>query len=254
MDAIFKALNDPARRALLDSLRQTDGQSLSDLEEQLDMSRFGVMKHLKVLEEANLIVPRKVGRFKYHYLNPLPLQEVVDRWVQPLLAAQTREVLDLKTRLESKAMSKPDFVMQTFIDCTHDALWDALTKGELMGQYHFGCERVEGQHKAPGDQIDMYFPPEMGGGVMLSNRVISIDPKSRIEMTFAPGWNEEPSESRCVYLVEPQSVGMKLTIEHYELTAADGGVEEGWARFAAGLKTWLETGSTPRFTMNAETA
>ena len=250
MDAIFKALNDPARRALLDSLRAKDGQSLMELEEQLDMTRFGVMKHLKVLEDANLIVPRKVGRFKYHYLNVIPLQEVFDRWVEPLLARPAARVISkLKSELENPMSNKPDFVMQTFIDCTQDALWDALTKGELMAQYHFGCEKVEGNHTAPGDQIDMYFPPEMGGGVMLSNRVIAIDPKSRIEMSFAPGWNEEPSESRCVYLLTPEPVGMKLIIEHYELTAADGGVEEGWARFASGLKTWLETGSTPRFKM-----
>ncbi|MBT8458031.1 MAG: metalloregulator ArsR/SmtB family transcription factor, partial [Alphaproteobacteria bacterium] len=86
MDAIFKALNDPARRDLLDSLRQKNGQSLSELEAQLDMTRFGVMKHLKVLEDASLIVTRKKGRFKYHYLNALPLQEVIDRWIDPFLA------------------------------------------------------------------------------------------------------------------------------------------------------------------------
>ncbi|MEL6958333.1 MAG: SRPBCC domain-containing protein [Pseudomonadota bacterium] len=251
MDALFKALGDPARRTLLDALRQKDGQSLSDLEATLtQMSRFGVMKHLRVLEDAHLIVTRKEGRFKYHYLNALPLQEAIDRWIDPLIKPTARAVTRLKQDLErTNPMTKPDFMMQTFIDCTHDALWDALTKGELMGQYHFGCEKIEGDHEKPGDQIDMYFPPEMGGGVMLSNRVISIDPKSRIEMSFAPGWNEEPSESRCVYLLEPEPRGMKLTIEHYELTEADGGVEEGWARFAAGLKSWLETGSTVRFTM-----
>ena len=72
MDQTFKALNDPARRALLDSLRAQDGQSLSALEQVLDQSRFGVMKHLRVLEDAGLIVTRKQGRFKYHYLNALP--------------------------------------------------------------------------------------------------------------------------------------------------------------------------------------
>lgn len=256
MDAIFKALNDPARRALLDSLRKRDGQSLSDLEAVLDMSRFGVMKHLGVLESANLIVTRKEGRFKYHYLNVVPLQEVIDRWIEPLLKKPAaRAVTRLKAQLEKEnSMSKPDFIMQTYIDCTHDALWDALTKGELMGQYHFGCEKIMGDHKKPGDQIDMYFSAEMGGGVMLSNRVISIDPKSRIEMTFMPGWNEEPSESRCVYLLSHEAAGMKLTIEHYQLTEADGGVQEGWARFASGLKSWLETGSTVRFSMQAASA
>ena len=85
MDMIFKALNDPARRALLDSLRRKDGQSLSELEEQLDMSRFGVMKHLKVLEDDHLAIPRKQGRSKYHYLNALPLQDRRARWVAPCL-------------------------------------------------------------------------------------------------------------------------------------------------------------------------
>ena len=75
MDAIFKALNDPARRALLDSLRRRDGQTLKELEQQLEMTRFGVMKHLKVLEEAQLVVPRRAGRFKHHYLNAVPLQK-----------------------------------------------------------------------------------------------------------------------------------------------------------------------------------
>ena len=110
MDAIFKALNDPARRALLDSLRQTDGQSLSDLEEQLDMSRFGVMKHLRVLEDAHLVIWRKEGRFKYHYLNALPLQEMLDRWVAPFLRPQAQMMSDLKSRLErDTAMGKPDW-------------------------------------------------------------------------------------------------------------------------------------------------
>ncbi len=98
MDMIFKALNDPARRALLDSLRRKDGQSLSELEEQLDMSRFGVMKHLKVLEDAHLVIPRKQGRFKYHYLNALPLQEMLDRWVAPFLQPQAQMMSDFTLR------------------------------------------------------------------------------------------------------------------------------------------------------------
>ena len=83
MDAIFKALSDPTRRALLDRLRDKGGQTLTELEAGLAMTRFGVMKHLKVLEDARLVVTRKSGRFKYHYLNALPIQEVADRWMAP---------------------------------------------------------------------------------------------------------------------------------------------------------------------------
>ena len=244
-DAIFKALADGTRRQLLDSLRDQDGQSLSDLEGVLEMTRFGVMKHLKVLEEAHLITTRKEGRFKYHYLNAVPLQQAIDRWIEPFVAAPTaRELISLKTQLEDGPMSKPDFRSQTFINCTHDALWDALTKGELVQQYHFACEVVRGKMDAEGAELSFQYPD---GKVMLSNRVIAIDPKSRIEMTFSPSWSEDRTESRCVYLVEPAHQGMKLTIEHYDVPPAHEGIEEGWARFASGLKTFLETKAPVRF-------
>ncbi len=246
MDALFKALNDPARRALLDSLRAADGQTLTDLEAQLDMTRFGVMKHLKVLEEAGLVTPLKRGRFKHHYLNPLPLQEVIGRWIDPFLQPQAKALTHLKATLErSDPMTeKPDFVMSTMIACSHDALWDALTRGELIAQYHFASEAVHGDYAAAGDEVIYDFPD---AARMLTNRVIAIEPKTRIEMDFHPGWGEDRTASRCVYLVEPMASGMKLTVEHYGLTEAQGGIRDGWLRFLSGLKTWLETGKTHRF-------
>jgi DNA-binding transcriptional ArsR family regulator len=83
VDAVFKALSDPTRRALLDALRDRAGLTLTELEQGLGMTRFGVMKHLKVLEAASLVVTRKDGRFKRHYLNAAPIQEVADRWIAP---------------------------------------------------------------------------------------------------------------------------------------------------------------------------
>ena len=104
MDAIFKALSDDTRRKLLDMLREKDGQTLSELEGNLGMTRFGVMKHLKVLEAASLVISRKQGRFKYHYLNVVPLQEVIDRWIEPLTQKPlARATLDLKAKLEGKS-------------------------------------------------------------------------------------------------------------------------------------------------------
>lgn len=101
MDTIFKALADSTRRELLDALRRKDGQTLTELEAASDLSRFGIMKHLKLLEEAGLVVTVKKGRFKYHYLNAVPLQEVIDRWIEPLVAKPAaRAVLDLKAKLE----------------------------------------------------------------------------------------------------------------------------------------------------------
>ena len=108
MDAIFKALADDTRRQILDVLRDRDGQTLGELEDSLaklgvDMTRFGVMKHLKVLEAASLVISRKQGRFKYHYLNVVPLQEVIDRWIEPLTQKPlARATLDLKAKLEGK--------------------------------------------------------------------------------------------------------------------------------------------------------
>ena len=115
MDAVFKALSDPTRRQLLDTLRDRGGLTLTELEQGLGMTRFGVMKHLKVLEEANLVVTRRDGRFKYHYLNALPIQEVADRWMAPYAKPLARFALNLKNALESEPpmADKPDFVVST---------------------------------------------------------------------------------------------------------------------------------------------
>ncbi|WP_420860849.1 ArsR/SmtB family transcription factor [Algirhabdus cladophorae] len=245
MDAIFKALNDPARRTLLDSLRHKDGQSLQELERQLQMTRFGVMKHLKVLEDAHLVTTRKVGRFKYHYLNAVPLQEVIDRWIEPLLAKPTaRAVIDLKSSLEGTAQmttssEKPDFVSETFIKTSLDALWDALTKADLMEQYHFACQNVEGD--AVEGQTTNFILPD--GGKMLSQSTISLTPKSRLEMTFVPHFfGPDAPSSRVVYSAEAQGPLCKLTCEHFGIPAGQEGVAEGWARWTSSLKSFLETG------------
>ena len=101
-DAVFKALADPSRRRLLDLLFDRDGQTLGELEEEFAMSRFGVMKHVRVLEEAGLVVTRKDGRATRHFLNPIPIQLVADRWVDKYRAERVTALVDLKTALESR--------------------------------------------------------------------------------------------------------------------------------------------------------
>ncbi|MCE8525844.1 metalloregulator ArsR/SmtB family transcription factor [Ruegeria pomeroyi] len=241
MDILFKALNDPARRAILDQLRQKDGQSLSELESKFDMTRFGVMKHLKLLEEAHLVLTRREGRFKYHYLNPLPLQDMISRWVAPFLQPQAQGLAALKDKLETEnRMGKPDFMMQTFIRCTQDALWAALTETDQMAAYHFLCNEVQGK-VSPGETVEFITP---AGGAMLRQVTRKLDPKSRIEMSFEPLFMGPGAvASEMVYLIETQGEICKLTIEHYNLAAGQEGVGEGWARLAASLKSYLETGT-----------
>jgi DNA-binding transcriptional ArsR family regulator len=243
MDTIFKALNDPARRALLDSLRARDGQTLTELEEQIDMTRFGVMKHLKVLEDAHLVIPRKQGRFKYHYLNALPLQEVIDRWIAPFLKPQAAALSELKAHLEGRhIMTKPDYILSTYIRCTQDALWEALTEADMMTKFHFMADRVERQ----GNDIIYHMP---GGGVMLRMTETTVTPKSRIDATFEPSW-EGPGmpTSRFTYRIEAEGDHCKLTVEHYDLVAAQtAGVSDGWNRMVSTLKSYLETGNAQPF-------
>jgi DNA-binding transcriptional ArsR family regulator len=102
-DLVFKALADPTRRFLLDLLFQRDGRTLTELESELDMTRFGVMKHLRVLEDAGLVVARRSGREKLHFLNPIPIQLIHQRWIDKYRERRASALLDLKTQLEDMA-------------------------------------------------------------------------------------------------------------------------------------------------------
>src|ERR671913_482853 len=134
MDSVFKALADPTRRSLLDELFKQDGQTLSALEGRLPMTRFGVMKHLKVLEEAGLVATRRRGREKLHYLNPVPIRLVHDRWVSKYAEPWAATLTGLKTRLE-RTMEK---VFEIYIKTTPDRLWQAITDSDQRQIYNFG--------------------------------------------------------------------------------------------------------------------
>jgi len=239
VDAIFKALADPTRRALLDALRDRGGLTLTELEQGLGMTRFGVMKHLGVLEEAGLIVTRRDGRFKYHYLNALPIQEVADRWMAPYAKPMARFALDLKTQLErvSPMADRPDFVLQTYIRTTQQALWDALTRGEITQQYYYGG-RLETNLKAKGPF--RYYAPD--GSVLLDGEILEIDPIIRLVSTFIPSWTENSQPTRVTFELEPVGEAVKFTITHHDYEKANAGIEDGWPVVVAGLKTLLETG------------
>src|SRR6202162_5828296 len=135
MDDVFKALADPTRRSLLDELFKQDGQTLSALEQRRPMTRFGVMKHLKLLEEAGLVVTRRRGREKLHFLNPVPIRLVHDRWVSKYAEPWAAALSDLKHRLE-RPMEK---VFEIYIRTTPERLWEAITDPEIRSKYNFGA-------------------------------------------------------------------------------------------------------------------
>lgn len=146
--------------------------------------------------------------------------------------------------------NKPDFVMQTFIRCSQDALWDALTEPEALTQYHFMADRVE----RDGNKL-VYIMAD--GSPMLTCVETKLDPKTRIESTFEPSWagpDVPLDKSRFVYLIAVEGPHCSLTIEHYDIPEGQEGVADGWARELAGLKTWLETGNAVAFSSEAHSA
>ena len=138
-DEVFRALADPSRRTLLDRLFERDGQTLGELETALPgMTRFGMMKHLKVLESATLVTSRKVGRERHHYLNPVPIRRIHDRWLDRYRIRAADLLDDLRLSLETEPMTTPDaaaagearrtaHVFSTFIRATPEKIWQALT-------------------------------------------------------------------------------------------------------------------------------
>src|SRR5882757_2984528 len=152
IDDVFRALADPTRRRLLDELFEQDGQTLSALEQRLPMTRFGVAKHLKVLEEAGLVITRRRGREKLHYLNPVPIREVHDRWVSKYAEPWAATLTELKTRLETP-MEK---IFEIYIRTTPEKLWAAITDSETRAKFQFG-NRIYSDWM-PGSRFEMRNP------------------------------------------------------------------------------------------------
>jgi uncharacterized protein YndB with AHSA1/START domain/DNA-binding transcriptional ArsR family regulator len=241
VDDVFKALADPTRRQLLDTLRDRGGLTLTELEQGLGMTRFGVMKHLKVLEAANLVVTRRDGRFKSHYLNALPIQEVADRWMAPYGKPLARFALNIKNALESSQTmaDKPDFVLATYIRTTPERLWDAITKPEMTRQYYYGT-RVQAGDLKVGSRFSYL---EADDSVVLDGEILEVEPLRKLVTTFKASWAPQGQVTRVMYEIEKMGEEIcKLTVTHFDAAKSMAGVEDGWPLILAGLKTVLETG------------
>jgi DNA-binding transcriptional ArsR family regulator len=134
-DDVFKALGDPSRRLLLDSLNERNGQTLRELCSRLDMARQSVSKHLAVLEAANLVTTVRRGREKLHYLNAAPINQIAERWITRYERGRVHALADLKRALEDTAVDRPSFVYTTYIRTTPDRLWQALTEPAFTEAY-----------------------------------------------------------------------------------------------------------------------
>src|SRR6202521_756238 len=243
MDDIFKALADSTRRSLLDELFKEDGQTLSALEERLPMTRFGVMKHLRVLEQAGLVVTRRRGREKLHFLNPVPIRLIHDRWVSKYAERWAAGLSDLKHRLE-KMMQK---IFEIYIKTTPERLWQAITDTEMRRKYTFGA--VVTSDWTPGSRYQ-----GVGHGTpIFEGENLEVDPPRRLVQNFRALWGEDVKSegtSRVTWEIEPVGDSCRLTVTHGQLREdANAQLYGGLPMVLSGLKTLIETGemlTTPR--------
>ncbi len=235
---MFKALADPTRRALLDELFRSDGQTLSALEERFEMTRFGVMKHLRQLEEAGLVVTRRRGREKLHFLNPVPIRLVHDRWVSKFSEPWVAALSDLKHELE-KTMEK---VFEIYIRTTPERLWEAITDPEIRAKYNFGagvtCDWTVGSR--------MELGSPKAEGLLGEGEILEIDRPRRLVHTMIALWSDDVKSegaSRVTWEIEPVGDSCKLLVTHDQMReGANDQIFGGWPMILSGLKTWLETG------------
>jgi uncharacterized protein YndB with AHSA1/START domain/DNA-binding transcriptional ArsR family regulator len=258
IDEVFRALADPSRRQLLDSLNVRNGQTLRELCAGLQMARQSVSKHLAILEAANLVTTVRRGREKLHYLNAAPINAIGERWITRYDRGRVEALADLKLALEEGPMDRPSFVYTTYIRTTPEQLWQALTDPAFTRRYWNASFETDWK---PGSTMTW----DLGGIVVADPEqvVLESEPYRRLSFTwhtFSPelnashGFTEEVSEriaaearSKATFEIEPVGDAVKLTVVHEGLDP-DGLVKDmignGWPLVLSRLKSLLETGES----------
>jgi uncharacterized protein YndB with AHSA1/START domain/DNA-binding transcriptional ArsR family regulator len=259
-DDVFRALADPGRRRLLDSLNARSGQTLRELCADMDMARQSVSKHLAVLEAAGLVTTVWRGREKLHYLNPAPIGEISERWINQYDRGRVTALADLKRALEDHPVEKPSFVYSTYIRTTPERLWEALTAPAFTERY-WGLT-FETDWK-PGSPMTLH---QWGLTIADPEQVVlEAEPYRRLSYTwhtFTPEWQRvardtvgfpddflarvaaEP-RSKATFEIEDLGALVRLTVIHdgfepgSEVLAT---ISQGWPHILSNLKTLLETG------------
>jgi uncharacterized protein YndB with AHSA1/START domain len=197
-----------------------------------------MMKHLNQLEEAGLVVTKRRGREKLHFLNPVPIRLVHDRWVSKYAEPWAAALSGLKQRLES-SMEK---VFEIYIRTTPERLWEAITDSEIRAKYQFGSQIRSDW--TPGSRFEMGNPKS--GSLLGEGENLEVDPPHRLVQTMVALWSDDAKSegtSRITWEIQPVGDSCRLTLTHDQLR--EGANEElygGWPMILSGLKTWLETG------------
>jgi uncharacterized protein YndB with AHSA1/START domain len=206
----------------------------------LPMTRFGVMKHLRLLEEAGLVVTKRRGREKLHFLNPVPIRLVHDRWVSKYAEPWVATLSELKHKLEDKTMEK---VFEIYIKTTPERLWKAITDAEMRRKYTFGA--VVTSDWTPGSR---YEGAGWGPTPIFEGENLEVDPPRRLVQSFRALWGEDVKSegtSRVTWEIQQVEDSCRLIVTHDQLReGANDQLYGGWPMVLSGLKTLLETGET----------
>jgi uncharacterized protein YndB with AHSA1/START domain/DNA-binding transcriptional ArsR family regulator len=245
IDRVFKALADPTRRQVLDRLREREGQTLGELCAQLAMTRQSASQHIDVLEAANLVSTVRRGREKLHYLNPVPLHEMQERWIDRFERPRLRALSSIQRAAEEQQMdtsnSVPTYVYVTYIKATPEQVWRALTDADLTAAYwgHSNVSDWQAGSKWEHVRVDGSGVVDVAGTVLESVR------PERLVITFDSPELDRPDPSRVTFAIEPYKDIVRLTVEHENVATPEdrAAIAHGLPAVCANLKSLLETGS-----------
>jgi uncharacterized protein YndB with AHSA1/START domain/DNA-binding transcriptional ArsR family regulator len=242
MDTVFRALADPTRRLLLDRLHARNGQTLSELCAGLEMARQSASQHLELLEAANLISSVRRGRQKLHYLNPVPLHAIGERWIEKFERPRLRVLDAVKQRAEESVMAeRPTFVYTTYIHATPEKVWEALTDPAVSGEY-WGHRNVSDWE--PGSRWEHQRTDGSDIADVVGTVIEAVAPE-RLVTTWSSPSEEGAEASQVSFVIEPYREIVRLTVTHQNLAddAERDAAAAGWPAVLANLKSLLETGS-----------
>jgi uncharacterized protein YndB with AHSA1/START domain len=263
LDDVFRALSDPSRRRLLDSLNERNGQTLRELCAGLDMARQSVSKHLGLLEAANLVTSVRRGREKLHYLNAAPIEQIGERWISRYDRGRVQVLGDLKRALEETPVDKPSFVYTTYIRTTPERLWQALTSPEFTRHYWnvaFETDWAPGSNMrwdvrgvAVDDPAQVVLEADPHRVIAYTWHTVTPELADALELSDDSRTRLAAEQrSKVTFELEPLGELVKLTVVHDGFEPGSlmaTFVSEGWPIVLASLKTLLETGEPlPRTT------